>query len=112
MADANRCDGYDNSVRRRTEAPTRSSHVTFPPGPADHKAWGELLVREPWLRPAISQAEAESLVCRGADGVSGPLDLGNRTGRLKALGNAVVPAVAEWIGQQIMEADRVTGAAL
>ena len=30
----------------------------FPPGPDDHEAWRELLVREPWLRPAISQADS------------------------------------------------------
>ena len=30
----------------------------------------------------------------------------NRVKRLKALGNAVVPAVAEWIGRRILEVDR------
>jgi len=42
----------------------------------------------------------EPSVCRVADGVP------NRIHRLRALGNAVVPQVAEWIGGRIMEADQ------
>jgi len=42
--------------------------------------------------------EPKSRVVRMADGIS--LDVDNR---LKALGNAVVPQVAEWIGRRIME---------
>jgi len=37
---------------------------------------------------------------RGADGVSGRVD------RNRALGNSVVPAIAEWLGQRIQEAER------
>ncbi len=46
-------------------------------------------VHTPWL-------------CRASDGIP------NRVDRLKCLGNAVVPQVAEWIGQQIVKADEGT----
>ena len=42
--------------------------------------------------------DARSWVCRANDGLS------NRVDRLRGLGNAVVPQVAEWIGRRIMEA--------
>src|SRR3990170_3879094 len=61
-----------------------------------------LMVQHTELRPAISQAEAESGLRGMAHGLS------NRTHRLRALGNAVVPAVAQWIGECIMETWRVS----
>lgn len=48
--------------------------------------------RGPW--------ETEPGVGRVVDGLS------NRVDRLRALGNAVVPQVAEWIGEQILRAER------
>jgi DNA (cytosine-5)-methyltransferase 1 len=38
-------------------------------------------------------------VCRGADGISHRMD------RIKSLGNAIIPQIAEWIGRRIIEAE-------
>ena len=60
-----------------------------------------------WIRPREQEADAsnasfewgsvEPTIRRGDDGVP------NRVQRLKCLGNAVVPQVAEWIGRRIKE---------
>ena len=42
--------------------------------------------------------------CRMDDGLSAGLDK-ERVSRIKGLGNAVVPQVAEWIGRRILEVD-------
>ncbi len=60
----------------RQDASGRSG-FSFPPGPDDRDAWARVLAEMP---------EAEPAVCRVATGVP------DRTHRLKALGNAVVPA--------------------
>jgi len=60
----------------------------WPPAPDDVHAWGRL------------PAEAQPAICRVAHGV--PRGVDRR--RLKALGNAVVPAVAEIIGHAVVEA--------
>ena len=59
----------------------------FAPGPAD-AVWGDVLVQDFGLRPALSPAEAESCLRRVADGLASPLD--QRIDRLRAGGNGVV----------------------
>lgn len=59
-----------------------------------------------WRADARQRAgwEAEPAICRVADGVSPGLD----NARLAALGNAIVPQIAEWIFRQILEAERLS----
>lgn len=64
----------------------------FAPGPSD-PCWPDLLVRFPWLRPAIAQAEAESTLRGMADGLA-DLVVRDRTDALRAIGNGVVPLQA------------------
>ena len=73
---------------RGDNAHGRDVSYAWPPGPGDMHAWGRLPV------------EAQPAICRGANGV--PRGMDRR--RLKALGNAVVPQVAEVIGRAIVEA--------
>ncbi len=65
----------------------------WPPGSDDHEAWARV--------PAAAQPAVRGVV----DGVRGRLDP-YRNKRLKALGNAVVPSVAEVIGRLIAQAER------
>lgn len=65
----------------------------FPPWRGDAEAW----------RTWTEHGGPQPGVRRGADGVSGRLDGFARRNRLKALGNAVVPQVAEEIGRMILE---------
>ena len=88
------------------EAATKPSWpCSWPPGPSDHKAWAEILAKEPGLAPAI-----EPHFCGVADGlpeglVKRALATATREAkrlrrdRLKALGIAVVPcqAAAAWV---------------
>jgi hypothetical protein len=52
-----------------------------------------LLVRFPFLRPAIAQAETESCFRKPFDGMAGLVD-DERTAALRACGNGVVPLQA------------------
>ena len=107
----------DAELTRREESQPSKSVLNFnkrcariyssPPGPNDLERWAEILAVAPWLAPAIEPG------FRGvADGLSPLLDLpgveiqvdDERRKRLKALGNAVVPACARWIGERILEA--------
>jgi DNA (cytosine-5)-methyltransferase 1 len=64
----------------------------FAPGPRDPR-WADLLVRFPWMRPSLSQAEAIAHLRGVADGLAA-LVVNERTGALRALGNGVVPLQA------------------
>jgi len=59
---------------------------------------GGRILRQEWL-DSTAQWATEPGVCRVAHGVPSRVD------RIRALGNAVVPQVAEWIGQRICDAD-------
>ena len=73
----------------------------FAPGP-DSLRWGEILQRYPYVSPSL-----KSPVRGVAHGLPYWLDrsMSNRTKRLSALGNAVVPDCAQWLGERIIELD-------
>jgi DNA (cytosine-5)-methyltransferase 1 len=64
-----------------------SSRPSVIPGPQDPR-WPQLLATHPELRPALSEAEAQSLVRRGVDAMA------YRVERLRACGNGVDPLAA------------------
>lgn len=64
----------------------------FAYGPNDPR-WRNVLVQYPWLRPSLSQAEAESIFRGVADGLAA-LVADGRTSALRTLGNGVVPLQA------------------
>jgi DNA (cytosine-5)-methyltransferase 1 len=93
---------FGGQVRKATgERPGR------PAGGRDPLAYanGQPLVWTPVARPQRHPWATEPDVGRVAHGVPARVD------RLRALGNAVVPQVAEWIGRQILEAERMRPAA-
>jgi len=101
--DSGMADGWRERSQRDSEAGTeagptgRSGGADFPPGPADLARWRMVLE----LHPELAPAQAQSVVCRMADGL--PERLGRRWRRraLKGLGNAVVPQVGLLIGETI-----------
>lgn len=71
----------------------------FAPGPSDPR-WPAILAERPDLAPAL-----ESPIRGMANGLPVWMveAMSERTKRLSRLGNAVVPQVAQWIGERIME---------
>ena len=98
LADPNRLSGgqgqHQSEIPGRNIAP--GSADCWPPRPNDVHAWGRV---SPDTQPAI---------CRLADGLPAGL-LRDRRRRLKALGNAVVPAVAEVVGRVVLQLDAQLG---
>ena len=103
------CELLDRAERIRTAGrPESTDSGLFPPGPGELDRWRELLVRDPWLRPAISQAEAESYLRDRSDGLA-DLVVHYRADALRAAGNGVVPiqaAVAFKLLAELMEVAR------
>ncbi len=66
----------------------------FAPGPGARDEWQRILRDYPYLAPAISTEEIESILCGNFDGRSIGVDIENRTDRLRALGNMVSPLQA------------------
>ncbi len=81
--------GYEGLRRSecRAERPGPANY-RFPPGPDDQDAWARVLAELPEASPAL---------CRVAYGTP------DRTHRLKALGNAVVPAQGAWAFQKLWQ---------
>ncbi len=78
-----------------------SADISYsPPGPNETERWAEILAAAPWLAPAV-----EPGLCGVVDGLPVAVD-DARVKRLRALGNAVVPACARWIGERILEWER------
>jgi len=65
----------------------------FPPyRTGDFDRWADVLVRAPWLRPALAQAEVECLFRRMAPGLAGELEFSReRIDRLRSVGEGVTP---------------------
>jgi hypothetical protein len=76
---------FGHGGEERQSGPERG---LFPPGPDDRAAWARVLAEVPALEPAV---------CRVATGVP------DRTHRLRALGNAVVPAQGEYALRTLWE---------
>ena len=71
------------ACKQRNTQPQSGTMGIFPPGPADRARWEEILSRRPDLAPAVEPA-----IHRMDDGMA------NRTHRLRAIGNGVVPLCA------------------
>ena len=90
-------------LRDRTFILADSAEVRWHTRGNDSRDDGQLTTaRKGWMQQFTGAAEwlPEPGVCRVVNGVPSDMDLD----RIGALGNAVVPQVAEWIGRRIVEA--------
>lgn len=91
-------EGRDERERRLSDEriigeagdPLRRELPLFAPGPSDIR-WPAILTDHPWLAPAISEEEAESILRRIFNGSTDEFDIEDRTDRLRAIGNMVCP---------------------
>lgn len=81
-----RCERCDDGTE--CAAAERASVPFFAPGPSDPR-WADLLVRFPWLRPALAQAEAQSAIHDDFDGMA-QMVVDTRTDALRAAGNGAL----------------------
>lgn len=95
----------------------------FPPyRTGDWERWAEVLVSHPWLRPSLSQAEAEHLLLGMADGMARQLEFSReRVDRIGAVGLGIAPVslamafvllacdsgIADWTGTELVFRDGV-----
>lgn len=81
---------------------TREGIGCFAPGP-NSESWRAILKRYPDLSPTL-----KSPIRGVANGFPDWLDraMKHRTKRLSRLGNAIVPQVAQWLGERVIEFDR------
>lgn len=76
------------AVVRGVEPVERARLGIFAPGPTN-PIWQDVLVQRSWMRPSLSQAEAEPALCNLADGMANLL-AHERTAALRGAGNGVV----------------------
>ena len=74
--------------------PELAAPAYFPPHrTGDWARWNDVLVRAPWLRPALASEEAEHLLRRVADGLAAQLEFRRyRVDRIRCVGNGICPA--------------------
>lgn len=91
--------GEDDEISAERQYRFESGFPLFPPGPSERKEWDALVKRYPDIDPTVcteghlltEMSSTESELCRASNGTPNRMD--SRI-RLRAIGNAVVPAVA------------------
>jgi len=81
----------ERAAAERAGAAVAAPYLFPPARTGDWDRWSDVLVRQPWLRPSISQAEAEPAVLGVADGLAAALGK-HRAHKLRCIGNGIVPA--------------------